>query len=372
LFVSQVRVFNFRNLADQSVDLSSGPIYITGLNGNGKTNFIEAIYLLSGSRSFRTNVSNELSRWGESQCSVFGVVHHTLGTEELGVSLTPGKREAFLNGNPLSSISELLGRLCIVAFSPADLMLIKGAPAGRRRFLDRHMVDVQPAFLKTLMAYQRALASKSAVLKQSYVDYQQLLPWNTLLAEYGGQVVENRRNFIKSLSKKASFFHKSYAPTDGELALEPESDLLDSNGNVDPSYIAHQFERAAQREIAMRSPVVGVQRDDIKITLGGVDTRAYASQGQTRSVVLSLKLAVIDLLEEVKGESPVVLLDDVDSELDAARSERLFGALLEKPRQMIVTGTTSPPKPLDSEPSLQILKMAGGVISVEKQGHAST
>ncbi len=364
MFVSQVRVFNFRNLSDQSVELSSGPIYITGLNGNGKTNFIEAIYLLSGSRSFRTNVSNELSRWGESQCSVFGTVTHKLGTEELGVALTPGKREAFLNGNPLSSISELLGRLTIVAFSPADLQLIKGSPAGRRRFLDRHMVDMQPAFLKTLMAYQRALASKSALLKQSYVDYQQLLPWNSLLAEYGGKIVENRYNFLKSLTDKASSFHRSYAQMDGDLGLELESDLLDPSGKVDPTYIAHQFERSAQREIATRSPVVGVQRDDLKVTLGGVDSRAYASQGQTRSIVLSLKLGVIDMLEEIKGESPVVLLDDVDSELDVARSERLFSTLLEKPRQMIVTGTTTPPKPLEGHLLLQILQMISGRISV--------
>ncbi len=364
LYVSRVKVFNFRNLSDQSVDLSCGPIHITGLNGNGKTNFIEAIYLLSGSRSFRTSVSNELSRWGESQCSVFGTVTHKLGTEELGVALTPGKREAFLNGNPLSSISELLGRLTIVAFSPADLQLIKGSPSGRRRFLDRHMVDIQPAFLKTLMAYQRALASKSALLKQSYVDYQQLVPWNSLLAEYGGKIVDNRSSFLKSLSDKASAFHHSYAPMDGDLALDLESDLLDPSGKVDSGYIAHQFERAAQREIATRSPVVGVQRDDIKVSLGGVDSRSYASQGQTRSIVLSLKLGVIDMLDEVKGESPVVLLDDVDSELDAARSERLFGTLLEKSRQMIVTGTTTPPKPLDGHPSLQILEMVNGLVSV--------
>jgi DNA replication and repair protein RecF len=368
LFVSQVRVFNFRNLADQSVNLSNGPIYITGLNGNGKTNFIEAIYLLSGSRSFRTNVSNELSRWGESQCSVFGVVTTALGTEELGISLTPGRREAFSNGDPLGSISELLGRLCIVAFSPADLMLIKGSPSGRRRFLDRHMVDLQPNFLKTLMTYQRALASKSALLKQGYVDYQQLLPWNTLLAEYGGKVVENRSKFLKSLCEKSSVIHSSYANMDGQLGLELESDLLDPSGEVNQDYIAHQFERAAQREIATRSPVVGVQRDDIKVTLGGVDGRAYASQGQTRSIVLSLKLGVIDLLDEVKGESPVVLLDDVDSELDQARSERLFKTLLEKPRQLIVTGTATPPKPLDGDPSLQILKMEKGLVSVDKEG----
>lgn len=364
MYVSQVRVFNFRNLADQSVELSKGPIYITGLNGNGKTNLVEAIYLLSGSRSFRTNLSAELSRWGESACSVFGVVNNALSKEELGISLTPGSREAFVNGERLSSVSELLGRLSVISFSPADLMLVKGPPAGRRRFLDRHMVDLQPGYLNTLMAYQRALASKSSVLKQSYVDYQQLIPWNTLLAEHGGKIVENRAKFLNKLAEKSSLAHRSYASLDGELGLELESDLLDPNGEVDPAFIFAQFEKVASREIAQRSALVGIQRDDIKINLGpGVDARAFASQGQTRSVVLSLKLAVIELLEAERGEAVVVLLDDVDSELDQARSDRLFESLLEKPRQMLVTGTTSPPKPLSKHSELQVLKMSAGTVS---------
>jgi DNA replication and repair protein RecF len=364
LYVSQVRVFNFRNLADQSVELSKGPIYITGLNGNGKTNLIEAIYLLSGSRSFRTNLSTELSRWGESACSVFGVVNNALGTEELGISLTTGGREAFLNGERVSSISELLGRLSIVSFSPADLMLVKGPPAGRRRFLDRHMVDLQPGYLNMLMAYQRALASKSSLLKQYYVDYQQLLPWNTLLAEYGGKIVDKRSKFIKQLGEKASLMHQSYAAVDGELSLALESDLLGPEGEVDSEYISAQFEKVASREIAQRSVLVGVQRDDIKMTLGaGVDARAFASQGQTRSVVLSLKQAVIELLEAEKGEAAVVLLDDVDSELDQGRSNRLFESLLVKPRQMVVTGTATPPKPLCNHPELQVLRMTAGAVS---------
>jgi len=362
VFVSQIRVYNFRNLVDQSVDLSSGPIYITGLNGNGKTNFVEAMYLLSGSRSFRTNSWGELHRWGADSCSVFGVINSSSGSEELGVSLAPGKREAYLNGDPLSSITELLGRLVIVAFSPADLAVVKGAPAGRRRFIDRHMVDLQPGFLKTLMGYQRALASKSVLLKKGYVDYQQLSPWNSMLVEYAGKIVDNRLKFLESLSKKADKVHRLYASTDGELKLELESDMIRADGVVDLDFMAQQFERAAQREIAQRSPVVGVQRDDVKITLGGIDSRAYASQGQTRSVVLSVKLGVIELLDEAKGESPVVLLDDVDSELDQARSERLFGALLERDRQLIVTGTGVPPKPVAEHQSLHLLRMERGSI----------
>jgi len=360
LHVSSVKVYKFRNLADQQVALSPGAVFITGLNGNGKTNLLEAIYLLTGSRSFRTSSSSELSRFGEKECSVFGTVTHANGTEELGVAFTPGERGAHLNGNRLDSITELLGRLRAVAFSPADLQLVKGAPAGRRKFIDRHMVDLQPGFLRVLMGYQRALASKSAILKQQGTGYPQLLPWNELLAEYGGKIVDNRRNFIESLRDKGCVFHHQYAPTDGDLSLELESSLV-REGTSAEEVMRDELERAAPREIALRSPLVGPHRDDLKITIGGVDCRAYASQGQTRSVVLSLKLGVIEMIEGVTGEAPVVLLDDVDSELDAGRSGRLFAALLSKPRQLIVTGTATPQGQLAETPGLQVVRVEKGI-----------
>lgn len=361
MFVSQVKVYNFRNLADQPVELSSGAVFITGLNGNGKTNLLEAIYLLSGSRSFRTNASTELPRFGQRECSIFGTVTHKSGTEELGLILTPGERSARLNGNPLESITELLGRLRAVSFSPADLQLVKGAPVLRRKFLDRHMVDLQPSYLTTLMGYQRALASKSALLKQQGTSYQQLLPWNEVLADYGGKIVDNRVKFLQSLSDKADAFHREYAPTDGVLELSLESDLCKPNEDHGTTF-REQLEKAAHREIAFKSPLVGPHRDDIKISIGGIDCRSFASQGQTRSVVLSLKLGVIDLIEGITGEPPVVLLDDVDSELDGGRSERLFNALLTKPRQLIVTGTAAPAGQLASAPNLQVLRVEKGSV----------
>lgn len=362
MFVSKITVYNFRNLGDQSVTLSRGPVYITGLNGNGKTNLVEAIYLLSGSRSFRTNSNSELLAWGKREASVFGTVTHKTGTEEIGVSFSPGQRAAYRNGNELASMTELIGVCPVVSFSPSDLSLVKGSPAGRRKFLDRHMVDLHPSFLHTLMAYQRALASKSALLKESGVTIDKLAPWNELLTEYGGKVVDNRRNFLQQLTERAAEFHAEFAPSDGALALKLESDCLASDGSVSLEGIRDGFERAANREIAIRSTTFGPHRDDVSITLGGVDARAYASQGQTRSIVLSLKLGVIELIEAKLGESPVVILDDVDSELDRGRSERLFKALTKGDRQIIVTGTAPPEGELLSNSTLQILRIELGVV----------
>jgi DNA replication and repair protein RecF len=362
VFVSKLKVYNFRNLVDQTIALSKGPVYITGLNGNGKTNIVEAIYLLSGSRSFRTNSNGELLKWGQRESSVFGTVEHKNGSDELGISFSPGQRTAYRNGNELPSIADLMGLCSVIAFSPSDLTLVKGSPSSRRKFLDRHMVDVQPAFLNTLMAYQRALASKSAILKTSDASISQLRPWNELLTEYGGKIVERRLNFLESLREKAARFHASFAQSDGDLTIGLESELLGHDGTLSLDAVAAQFERVAQRELTMRSPVFGPHRDDIAIAHGGIDSRAYASQGQTRSIVLALKLGVIELLEDRLGESPICVLDDVDSELDSARSDRLFQALTHHERQIIVTGTTQPPEKLRDCSDLQVLRIVAGEV----------
>jgi DNA replication and repair protein RecF len=346
LYLSKLKVYNFRNLSDQTIELKNGPVYITGLNGNGKTNLVEALYLLSGSRSFRTNSQSELVKWGHKEASVFGTVKTKDSSAELGIALTPGHRSAFKNGTELKSVAELVGECSVVAFSPAELALVKGAPAGRRKFLDRHMVDLQPAFLSPLMGYQRALESKSALLKEPGVEPRQLEPWNRLLAESGGKIVDKRLNFIKLLGEKAGGFHSEFAHADGKIELKLESELLSPEGDVNGSRIEQELNRISGREIALRSCLFGPHRDDLSISIGGVDSRAYASQGQTRSIVLALKLGVIDLLEERLGESPIIILDDVDSELDQARRERLFQALAKGERQIFITGTGEPPEEL--------------------------
>lgn len=346
MFVSRLKVYNFRNLADQNIDLANGLVYITGLNGNGKTNLVEALYLLSGSRSFRTSSFSELLKSGSHEGSIFGEVTTANGTEELGMVFTPEGRKAVVNGKDLGSVADLLGRFRVVAFSPTDLSLVKGSPSGRRRFLDRHMVDLNPPFVNVLMGYQRALASKSAVLKQPGCSMETLKPWNEVLASACEKIVDNRAKFLEILNEKSRAFHKSYAPSDGDLEIELESDFLREGSALPHDEILARFEGAGPREIATRAPTVGAQRDDLAIKLGGVDAKAYASQGQTRSVVLSMKLGVIEMIEGKTGEAPVIVLDDVDSELDRSRAGALFKALTSRPRQIVVTATQPPSEEL--------------------------
>lgn len=362
MYVSQLRVYQFRNLVDQTVELGPGPVFVTGRNGNGKTNFVEAIYLLSGSRSFRTNSPSEYFRWGSSESSVFGHVHAPIGDYEVGVVFKSGKREGFLNGNQVPSIADILGKVVVVSFAPGDLALVKGPPAGRRKFIDRHMVDLNPGYLNTLIAYQRALSNKSSLLKQGAVGRSEIAPWNTLLAKYGVQIARSRQSFLESLGERAAEIHRQYAPLDGALSFLVESDVADS-GSLIESEIEEKLDKVLPREIAQRTTLFGPHRDDIAIRLDGNDSRAFSSQGQSRSIVLSMKLAVIDLLEGASQDPPIVLLDDVDSELDAERGGLLFDLLMKRERQLLVTGTGEPPYQLRSHPDLTVLDVHQGVVS---------
>lgn len=305
---------------------------------------------------------------------MFGTVVSKTGATELGIAISLGQRQgqrtAFKNGESQGSIADLMGSCSVVAFSPADLSLVKGSPAGRRKFLDRHMVDLQPGFLNELMAYQRALESKSVLLKSPAVAAKDLAPWNELLVDYGGKIVDKRLKFLNILIESSSKFHQAFAQADGVLELCLESNLLEGQATnsstrlLAAEELRREFERLAAREIALKSCLLGPHRDDISITLAGIDSRAYASQGQTRSIVLALKLGVIELLEQRLSESPIIVLDDVDSELDTERSQLLFSALAQHERQIIITGTSSPPTELSlpGRPAVQLVKVQAGAI----------
>lgn len=310
---------------------------VQGRNGQGKTNFIEGIALLSQARSFRTAQLSELVRWGEHSMSVFAQVQHAQSDLALGLSVESGTRSLYINGDKVGSLAKYLGHLPTVTFTPDDIVLVKGGPQERRRFLDRHLADLDRAVLPHMLAYQRALRHKNSLLKQPYVDSAALEPWNTLMAESAERVMRARRWLTQHLEQRAALLQRRIAPGDGELTLTLRESL--DGGDLEATRILRQLSAATARERAARTSLIGPHRDDLEIALGGRDARAYASQGQARSVVLILKLAVIELIEEMTGESPVILLDDVDAELDERRSEEFFREALIKDRQTLVTGT---------------------------------
>lgn len=357
-------VFNFRNLQDTTVALAPGLTCISGENAQGKTALVEAVGFLCQTRSFRTSKVAECIRWGEPAASVFGKQqHHVRGEESLGVSIEGSKRKYFINGKALRSASEFFGKIPGVVFTPQELALVQGAPLERRSFLDLYLSQLMPAHASNLNDYARALKSKNALLRGSRVAPEELTPWNTILAERGAEIFFARQKFLGEFQQFVGRVHRELFAVDGELSLQIESRLQKELEGGGAQQALVFLEAAASKEIAAEGALYGVHRDDLAICLNQKEARSYASQGQTRSIVLSLLLGVIDLLSERIGSPPVVVLDDVAAELDLQRSERFFGSLLERQGQILVTGTDLSVKPLRSVKSAQQLVVKNGEIS---------
>ena len=362
MYLRSIKTYHFRNLQDSLITFNPGVNVIIGKNGQGKTNLVEAINVLSLSKSFRTSVTSELIKWGETECSLFGSVIYPSIEEsesELGFTVVKKSKSFLLNGNPVKSITDFVGRLICVTFSPADLFLLQGPPSGRRKFVDKHMVDLIPGLIGPLISYQRTLQNKNKLLKDGVETASLLDTWNELLARDGAMIANARMDFIKLLEVRAAKIHARFCPSDGKLGLS-----LKSNVEGDLNTLFNALQKIRSREVAVRSSIVGPHRDDVVVTLGGTDAHAFASQGQTRSIVLSLTLGVIELIEEQRGESPVVLLDDVNSELDTSRSDAFFNLVLTQKRQIFITGTDASVGHLVKESGYSFAAVEGGKVTL--------
>lgn len=254
--------------------------------------------------------------------------------------VSSGTRQLYVNGEKAKSVVDVVGKLISVSFTPYDLLIVKGPPAGRRKFFDKHVVDMQPALLGNFLTYARALKNKNQILKQGGGESahleMQLKTWDKLLIESAVPIIAARKKFIEELQKRANALYSRFAPdSEEEIGLEIKSNVPVPLEDA----VREQFEKNRAREIARESSITGPHRDDVDILLGGMEAKAYASQGQTRSIVLALKLGVIEMLREKYQESPLVLLDDVESELDQQRAEALLEMVLGPQQQVFITGT---------------------------------
>jgi DNA replication and repair protein RecF len=360
MYLRKLRTYNFRNLADRETILENGLVSIIGRNGNGKTNIVEAISFLSNGKSLRSAAPDEMIRIGAEECSVFGEVVADELTLEIGVNIAKKRRSGFINGQPAKTFAEYIGRLVVVSFVPNDLDLVQGPPSGRRGFVDRYLVDLKPSTLKAMVDYRRALAHKSTVLKGGGCAAQDLEPWNRILAQSGAELSRERYAFTQRLESLANEVHASFAPTDGSVRLRWKGEAHPETHCVEEGAFSSLMNHA-QREIAAGVPLFGPHRDDLRLWLGDREVGRFCSQGQARSIVLSLKLGVIRAAQEQLGTSPVVLLDDVNSELDRGRAEAFFDHLLESGRQILFTGTEIPNYQLKA-PFVQRLEVISGNI----------
>lgn len=354
--IDSLTLVDFRNYASQQFRFSGLLHVLTGQNAQGKTNALEAIILLATGRSPRASKDVEFIRWGADMARVAAEVKREFGPVTIDVVVRPGVAKRIrVNGQPIRRLRDLFGNLNVVAFTPDDLQLVKGSPSLRRQFLDYEIAQVSSSYRDRLSRYHRALRQRNAVLRQvaeGQAPANRLEPWDAQLLEHGVPIIIKRAEMVNALSRWAQRIHRqitrgveslvlAYEPffaTDesGEFSESPDHAMW-----TDPSIAARRFEEALykMRPIELRRGVsmVGPQRDDIRFVIDGRDLRAYGSQGQQRTAVLACKLAEIAYMEEEVGEPPILLLDDVMSELDSTRRNFLVTAVQDRVQTFITS-----------------------------------
>jgi len=333
--IASIVLNNFRNYDQLSLDFSPGLNVLYGENAQGKTNLLEAIYFLATGRSHRTARDQDLVREGSNRMSAKATIARRTGDLQVELSLgAESRKQLKINGVPERKITRLVGRLAAVLFSPDDLDLVKGPPSGRRRFLDIELSQISENYLHHLVNYTRILGQRNTLLKAEPVDQSLLAVYDEQLLEAGAQLIHRRAEAILRLAPIAASFHATLADGKEELAIEYQSQGAEPGQCPGVPEIQERLWSLLQQrkrdEIRRQVTLVGPHRDDIAFTINGRDARLFASQGQQRTTVLALKLAELRFMGEELGESPILLLDDVASELDPNRRNYLLNAVQEE------------------------------------------
>lgn len=328
MYVKSIRLQNFRNYADETVSFGEGLNVLFGENASGKTNLLESVYFLALGKSPRTLKEKELVRFGCPRAVLAADICKKFRTHRLELVIEgKGAKKILADGIPLRKLSELLGVLNVVFFSPDELRFVKAGPEERRRFLDISLSQQSGVYFKALSKYNRILQQRNALLKTENRNpalKSMLSLWDGSLAEAGAEVIAGRKKYVERLDSSAAEVHREISGGKEALSLSYETSA-DGDGaeNIRDRLLeslSSSFDK--DRELAYTS--AGPHRDDIRITLDGHDARKFASQGQQRNVSLSAKLAELSMFETETGESPVLLLDDVLSELDKSRRNKLL------------------------------------------------
>ncbi len=346
MFLRHIRLFNFRNYISIETDFGPAMNIFVGDNAQGKTNLLEAIYLLATGRSYRASRDQELINWQAPGFNIRAEINREFSSFTLEIGYVRDQRKRIrVNGADLPKLSELFGHLNAVAFSPEDLQLIKGAPSFRRRFLDLELSQVNPQYRHELIRYHQILLQRNNLLKEMQAgrgDGRHLDVWDEQLAKSALKISLLRMNAVEKMAALARSMQRLI--TEGKEEL-----VLNYNPSV-PGLKVEPFEEEPAREEVLRrlqglrrleilrgTTLLGPHRDELSILINDVDARAFGSQGQQRTGVLALKLAELEFMREETGEYPILLLDDVMSELDYSRRKFLTEAIRNKVQVFVTT-----------------------------------
>lgn len=321
MIIKSIKLENFRNYENLELSFEKGTNILYGDNAQGKTNVLEAVYLSATTKSHKGSKDKEIIRFGQDEAHIRTNLDKEGMEYRVDMHLKKSKSKGIaVNGQYLKKAAQLLGLLNVVFFSPEDLSIIKNGPSERRRFVDMELCQIDKYYLYNLNQYNKIVNQRNKLLKDFYHNtdiYETLHVWDMQLVTYGKQIIERRKEFVDQLNEIIYGIHKNLSGGREELVIVYEPDTEAEN-------FEYELQKFREKDIKYKMTSVGPHRDDFSFVVNGVDIRKYGSQGQQRTAALSLKLSEIELVKKVTGDNPVLLLDDVLSELDSNRQNYLL------------------------------------------------
>lgn len=349
MFIRKLNLLNFRNYELlQLTDISKERVVLIGNNAQGKSNLIEALYTLSFGVSYRAKKEVDLIFWNQKEAGIYAELDTNLSTKELSLVLHKNSQKTLkIDGHNVKRLSKFVGNLKIVLFSSEDLMLIKGAPSERRSFVDKLLVQVYPHYYHQLQVYNKLIQQRNHILKSmrenNSFDYLQLSIWDDQIVEISVNIYRLRVELINEISEISSKYHEAISNSSEKISIKynssvPELDFENFDEAPFKTILTKHFETNYRKEVLRAQSLYGPHRDDISFFINDKEVKTFASQGQQRTLVLSLKLAEIMYIKKQSGETPILLLDDVMAELDKERQKKLL-ELVGKDTQTFITTT---------------------------------
>ena len=334
LKIKKLKLKNFRNYEFLDLEFDDQTNIFYGNNAQGKTNILEAVYLSSTTKSHRGTKDKDMIQFEKEECHIDVIVDKNQCPFQIDMHLKKNSTKGIaINKIPIKRASELFGIINVIFFSPEDLNIIKNGPSERRRFIDFELSQLDKVYLSDLTNYNRILNQRNKLLKDIY-DRKELLDtlevWDLQLIKFGNKIIQRRKLFIEQVNKIISNIHFKLTGGKENLCICYES----GTGDTDFEYA---LKKNREKDIKLKSTSVGPHRDDICFMADGVDIRKFGSQGQQRTTALSLKLSEIELVKETIKDTPILLLDDVLSELDKDRQNYLLDSI--KGVQTLITCT---------------------------------
>lgn len=324
MIVNSIKLDQFRNYESLELEFHPGTNLFYGDNAQGKTNILEAVYLCGTTRSHKGSKDREMIRFGQEESHIRMEISRGEVPWRIDMHLKKNRSKGIaVNGVPVRKAGELMGIGNFIFFSPEDLNIIKNGPSERRRFLDMELCQLDKIYLHHLTNYTKALAQRNKLLKDIYFhpEYEEMLDvWDAQMAQYGSRLIQLRAEFVKELNQIIYEIH-------GSLSGQKEELLVSYERNTEPEQLEQQLKKSREKDLKTHMTNCGPHRDDLCFMIGGIDIRKFGSQGQQRTAALSLKLSEIEIVKRSVKDTPVLLLDDVLSELDGSRQRYLLESI---------------------------------------------